>query len=147
MASFPQFYSNYSIFPSDFTEFSTQANIMNNYSVIENRMCSTHQDSSSIIPMPDDHVVSLDYYCDTTVSSCGVPIPSNFSEQPWSVPEFVMPPAIPSSKCKVGLYGGINGVGGNFQNMNGGFGEECCGFVEDIKPPPYPNIAKENWVC
>lgn len=159
MASFPQFYSNYSsLMPSDFTEFpiSQANNIIDNYS--SSIMCGGHQDhiinnNSFHIPMIDHIVSSLDYSCDSTMqqasSSWGLPT----SDQQ---PEIGMLPAAISSSGA----GSIIGANNNFQNLNGGyqlqlqlplnlseFGDECCGFVEDIKPPLYPNTPTENWVC
>ncbi|XP_028752435.1 uncharacterized protein LOC114712130 [Neltuma alba] len=144
MAAFPQFYSNYTIFPSDYPEFPTQAAAINgnvnNFSVIENRMCG-HHDSFSNIPNGAalDHASSV-LDCDTMASSW---LPT-FSDQLGCLSDLATIPVI---------YGGADG---GFQSLNGGgykpshhlgdFGEECCGFVEDImKPPSYPNSAAEKW--
>ncbi|XP_054811016.1 uncharacterized protein LOC129312418 [Prosopis cineraria] len=143
MAAFPQFYSNYSIFP-DFTEFQTQGssingNNVNNFSVIENRMCGVH-DSFNHIPSGAliDHVSSV-LDCDTMASSW---FPTFSDQVGGSLPELAIPV----------IYGTVDG---GFQGLNGGgyqpphhlgdFVEECCGFVEDIKPPSYPNSATEKW--
>nr|KYP51903.1 Zinc finger protein CONSTANS-LIKE 3 [Cajanus cajan] len=45
----------------------------------------------------------------------------------------------------MGFYGGFQNFNSRYQPHVGEFGEECCGFVEDIKPPAYPNTARENW--
>lgn len=103
------------------------------------------QDSLSI-PVLDmnngalDHIVSLD--CDTM--ACAANWMPSFSEQLGGLSDLAI------SDCKIGFYGG------GFQSFNnsrsyqphvGEFGDECCGFVEDVKPPAYPNAARENWVC
>lgn len=100
-----------------------------------------------------DHVVPL-LDCDTISSAAWMP---TFSDQLGGGVNSDL--AIPAniSDCKMGFYGGGGGgISTGFQNFSsrsyqpphiGEFGEECCGFVEDIKPPAYPNTATENWVC
>ncbi|KAK4253490.1 hypothetical protein QN277_010154 [Acacia crassicarpa] len=152
MAAFPQFYSNYTTFPSDFPEFTTQASsaidgnkVNNNFSVIDNRMCG-HQDSFNH-NVPNNgtalgHVPPV-LECDTMMASSL--FPTTFSDQLGSLSELAIPV----------IYGGADG-GFQSLNLNGGgykpshhlgdFGDECCGFVEDImKPPSYPNSATEKW--
>ncbi|KAI4323188.1 hypothetical protein L6164_022815 [Bauhinia variegata] len=144
MASIPQFYSNYT-FPTDFTEFNTSgiAAANDNVSIIENTMWNHDH---NFIPVLDsgalDHIASLD--CDT-VSSAWLP---TFSEHLGSVSTDLAVPA--NSDCKLSFFGG--GAVAGFQNFSTGyqphigeFGDECCGFVEDVKAPPYPNSARENW--
>ncbi|XP_061354893.1 uncharacterized protein LOC133299451 [Gastrolobium bilobum] len=146
MASIPNFYPNYTFTSHDIAGFPTPgfASFNGYTSVMDNNNMLGTQDS--FIPVLDnngalDHVVSLD--CDTIPSSW---MPT-FSEQIGGISDFSVP-AI-SADCKMDLYGG--GITG-FQNFSsryqphvGEFVEECCGFVEDIKPPCYPNAARENW--
>ena len=147
MASIPQFYPNYTFTTHDLSEYPVPLlNGGGNASVMDSTtMWGGGQDSLSI-PVLDmnngalDHIVSLD--CDTM--ACAANWMPSFSEQLGGLSDLAI------SDCKIGFYGG------GFQSFNnsrsyqphvGEFGDECCGFVEDLKPPPYPNAARENWVC
>ncbi|KAG4947596.1 Zinc finger protein CONSTANS-LIKE 3 [Glycine soja] len=145
MASIPQFYPNYTFTTHDLSEYPVPLlNGGGNASVMDSTtMWGGGQDSLSI-PVLDmnngalDHIVSLD--CDTM--ACAANWMPSFSEQLGGLSDLAI------SDCKIGFYGG------GFQSFNnsrsyqphvGEFGDECCGFVEDLKPPPYPNAARENW--
>ncbi|KAK7401646.1 hypothetical protein VNO78_13284 [Psophocarpus tetragonolobus] len=137
MASIPQLYPNYTFTAHDLSEFPTPL-LNGNNSVMENTMWGAQD---SLIPVLDmnngalDHIVSLD--CDTM--ACANWIPS-FSEQLGGLSDLAI------SDCKMGFYGGFHqNFNSRFQPHIGEFGEECCGFVEDIKPPAYANTARENW--
>ncbi|KAK7243882.1 hypothetical protein RIF29_38695 [Crotalaria pallida] len=168
-----QFYPNYSSFTSDFSEFpslmaSLNGNNSNNHHnnfIMENynTMCGSQDSFNNNIPnlFDDsgalDHVVPLD--CETMPSSSAASWVPTFSDlQLRGVADLAMPANV-ISDCKMGFYGGGNGITG-FQNLGISryqhppphvvdFVEECCGgFVEDIKPPAaYPNTttATENW--
>ncbi|CAL5187148.1 unnamed protein product [Lathyrus oleraceus] len=134
------FYPNYT---SDFT---ANQGLMSSSIIDNNTMMWGCQEN--IMPVFDnygtyDQIVSLD--CDAMSSGTWVP---NFVEQQ----DFAVPALL--SDCKLGFYGG------GFQNFNGRYSnnnqphvghefveDQCCGFVEDIKPPPavYPNVSRENW--
>ena len=130
------FYSNYT---SDFT---TQQGFSS--SIMDNTMMWGCQEN--IMPVYEtygafDQIVSLD--CDASASW----IPNLIEQQDFAVPALL-------SDCKMGFYGG------GFQNFNGRYNnnqpniighefveDQCCGLVEDVKPPTtYPNVARENWV-
>jgi len=138
MASIPQFYPNYTFTTHDLSEFPTPL-ISGNASVMENTMWGGQD---SLIPVLDinngalDHIVSLD--CDTMACANWMP---SFSDQVGGLSNLAI------SDCKMGFYGGFQNFNGRYQPHIGEFGEECCGFVEDVKPPAYPNAARENWVC
>ena len=148
MASIPQLYSNYTFTATDLADFPL-AHALNgniNTSVMDNIAMWGGQDSFINNPVLDngalDHVVSLD--CDTMNSANWIP---SFAEQVRGVSDLAVPTL---SDCKMGLYGGITGFqnfSSRYQQRIGDFGEECCGFVEDVKPPAYANAARENWVC
>ncbi|KAK2423429.1 CCT motif family protein [Trifolium repens] len=141
------YYSNYT---SD--HFTTQQGLSShnnnniiNTSILDNTMMWGCQEN--LMPVFDnygafDQIVSLD--CDT-MSSSGAWIHPNFVEQQ----DFAVPALL--SDCKLGFYGGgipnFNGRYNNQPPIGHEFVEDqCCGFVEDIKPPPpYPNVARENW--
>lgn len=153
-----QFYSNYTFTNDHISEFPTSGlasfNGNNGYgtSVInmDNNTMWGSQDHSFSPNVLDngalDHVVPL-LDCDTMSSAAWMP---TICDQLGGVSDLAIPANI--SDCKMGFYGG--GITG-FQNFSsrsyqppqiGEFGEECCGFVEDIKPPAYPNTtATENW--
>jgi hypothetical protein len=141
------YYSNYT---SD--HFTTQQGLSShnnniiNTSILDNTMMWGFQEN--LMPVFDnygafDQIVSLD--CDTMSSSRAWIHPNFVEQQDFAVPALL-------SDCKLGFYGG------GIQNFNGRYNnqppighefveDQCCGFVEDIKPPPpYPNVARENWV-
>lgn len=158
------FYSNYTFTTnSDILDFPTQLfssshDINNNFMDNNNFNSMMWGCQDSLMPVFDnggfdDQIVSLD--CDTMLSSSSaagwININPNFGDQH----DFAVPALL--SDCKMGFYGGGNAINGGFQNFNSRynqphiaheFGDECCAFVEDVKPPSaYPNAARENWVC
>lgn len=99
----------------------------------------------SLIPVLDNgevdqQIVPSSLDCDA-MSSVWMP---NFSEQLGGISDMAMP-------AISGFYGGnITGYqnfNSRFQPKIADFGEECCGFVEEVKPNAYPNAARESWVC
>ncbi|KAE9585047.1 hypothetical protein Lal_00018315 [Lupinus albus] len=158
MASTTHFYPNYT-FTNDFSEFPTQgliASLNGNRVVMDNNNTMWGSQDSSFIPnLFDnngalDHVVPHDF--DTMASSsCWMQTFPDFQLGGFSELANTANNVIPD--CKMSFYDGNNGITG-FQNLGsryqqphiGEFVEEYCGgFVEDIKPPSYPNTVKENW--
>ncbi|KAG5000446.1 uncharacterized protein LOC114424629 [Glycine soja] len=151
MASIPQFYQNYTFTTHDLSDYPTPllnggggSNDIVNASVMDTTtVWGGGQDSLINIPVLDmnngalDHIVSLD--CDTM--ACAANWMPSFSEQLGGFSDLAI------SDCKMGFYGGFQSFNNNrsYQPHVGEFGDECCGFVEDVKPPAYPNAARENW--
>ncbi|KAG2372323.1 uncharacterized protein HKW66_Vig0208080 [Vigna angularis] len=136
MASIPHLYPNYTFTTHDLSDFPTP-HITANASLMENSMWAAQD---SFIPVLDinngalDHIVSLD--CDTMACANWMP---SFSDQVGGLSDLAI------SDCKMGFYGGFQNFNARYQPHIGDFGEECCAFLEDVKPPPYPNAARENW--
>lgn len=137
MASIPHLYPNYTFTTHDLSEFPTP-HITSNASLIENTIWAAQD---TFIPVLDinngalDHIVSLD----SDTMPCANWMPS-FSDQVGGLSDLAI------SDCKMGFYGGFQNFNARYQPHIGDFGEECCAFLEDVKPPPYPNAARENWV-
>ncbi|KAL2329606.1 hypothetical protein Fmac_017187 [Flemingia macrophylla] len=137
MASIPQIYPNYMFSTAHHDLHGFHAAPLNsNASVMDNNMWGSHD---SLIPVLDMNngaldIVSLD--CDAMASANWLP---SFSEQLGGLSELAI------SDCKMGFYGDFQNFNSRYQPHVGEFEEECCGFVEDIKPPAYANTARENW--
>ncbi|MED6182506.1 hypothetical protein PIB30_028999 [Stylosanthes scabra] len=155
----PQFYSNYNTFITDLADFpnyhapnnndnNVSSIIMDNFAI-----WGSGQDCFFINNNSNNNALIIDNEtldCDTMNNSGSWVVPS-FAEQLGGggrgVSSDMAVPAI--SDSKMGFYGGATA---GFQDFSSGyrprlgdFGEECCGFAEDIKPPTYPNATRENW--
>ncbi|KAJ7982016.1 Zinc finger protein CONSTANS-LIKE 3 [Quillaja saponaria] len=145
-SSVPQFYSNYTFPTTDhFYEFQTPATVAaRNYyggSGIESALLlgghhDHHQDdhyNNFMTPLLDNmNIGSLDHHSlspdsDIIMPSCADRMQSSL-DQLSMLQELI-------ADFQMASYGNLAGLG-----------EECCRFVEDIKPPTYPaaTTAKEN---
>ncbi|MED6160258.1 hypothetical protein PIB30_049871 [Stylosanthes scabra] len=156
----PQFFSNYNTFVTDLADFpnyhapnnndnNVSSIIMDNFAIWgSSQDCffvnNNNSGSSNNAVVIDNETLD----CDAMNNSGSWVVPS-FGEQlgVGGVSSDMAVPAI--SDCKMGFYSGATA---GFQDFSSGyrprlgdFGEECCGFAEDIKPPTYPNAARENW--
>lgn len=98
---------------------------------------STGQES--LVPLFDngaiDHIVS-------SVSDNRMPSISGLLGT--SSTNLVASPALPDYKMDSCGMAGVSNFGSGYQQTMCDFGDECCGFLEDLKPV-YPAVG-ENWV-
>ncbi|KAL1299996.1 hypothetical protein HN51_044635 [Arachis hypogaea] len=150
-----QFYSNYT-FTTDLVDFPYHAPNNNN-----NNASSIIMDNFAIWGSGQDcffinnhNNITNSLIIDNEALDC-----DTMNSSSWAVPSFAeqlggggvsSDMAVPAiSDCKMGFYGGATA---GFQDFSSGyrpglgnFGEECCGFKEDIKQPTYSNATRENW--
>ncbi|KAK4285700.1 hypothetical protein QN277_002362 [Acacia crassicarpa] len=160
MASIPQFYSN----QSDFTDMITtgnQVNEMMSSSVMEDNTMWGDQHRYGFVPLLDNSFGTVhDHHHDHTVSSSAS---MNYYSDAWStafpLEHWASQPEV--SDLRTPYHHSFYGINNNegFQSLLSGgllsyqqpyniadFADECCGFVEDIKPLACPNKAsRDNW--
>lgn len=145
MASIPQFYSDCTWATDNLSQFSspTMAAGVSSGGAGHGTIFGTgpiwSTGQESLVPLFDngaiDHIVS-------SVSDNRMPSISGLLGT--SSTNLVASPALPDYKMDSCGMAGVSNFGSGYQQTMCDFGDECCGFLEDLKPV-YPAVG-ENWV-